>query len=440
MGMLNFNREIPVREEVDIFVAGGGPAGISAAVCAARQGRKVFLAEMHTCLGGMGTAGLVPAFMPFSDGVNFTADGIGREVLDKLLAEGGTDPEWWNGIRAEVLKRVYDRMAAEAGVKYTFMTQLIGIEKDGESVTFAILAGVKDIFAVKAKVFIDCTGNGDLSAFAGAPFEKGDENGNLMPGTLCSTWSGVDWKRAKEEGYDGLQGRHLEEAFKEKMFSVEDRHFSGTWRVGKNLGGANIGHTFGVDGTDEESITRALVDGRKVMPEFERYYKKYIKGFENVELVTTGSLLGLRETRRIIGDIKLEVQHFRDRASFEDEIGRYSYPVDIHASTPSKEDHAKFEKEFREMRYDKGENYGIPYRCLIPRELANVLVAGRCISTDRYMQSSTRVMPCCFITGQAAGIAASLAVENNTDTRGIDISVLQEKLKDIGAYLPLRSE
>jgi hypothetical protein len=146
--------------------------------------------------------------------------------------------------------------------------------------------------------------------------------------------------------------------------------------------------------------------------------------------------LGIRETRRIIGDIVLALDHFKKLASFEDEIGRYAYPVDIHPSTPLKDDYEKFLREYTNLRYGKGENYGIPYRCLVPEGLKNVLVAGRCISTDRYMQSSTRVMPCCYITGQAAGVAASLAVENNTDTRGVDISELQLRLKKLGAFLP----
>ena len=431
-----FSRNVPVRYDVDVFVAGGGPAGVAAAVSSARQGQRVYLAEAHTCLGGMGTAGLVPAFMQFSDGENFLAGGFGKELLERLRDSGGTGTEEGLGIKAEVLKRVYDNIAAEAGVEYTFMTQLIGVESNDNAVTLAILSGVNGLFAVKSKVFVDCTGNADLAFFAGAACEKGDEQGSLMPGTLCSVWAGIDWDQAEKAGYRYDHGRHLEEAFKEKIFQVEDRHLSGIWQVGKTLGGANIGHAFGLDGTDESSITRALVQSRKMLPEYEHYYKKYIRGFESMELVATGSLLGIRETRRIVGDIVLGLKDFKNRASFEDEIGRYAYPVDIHASTPSKEGHAQFLREFTNLRYEKGENYGIPYRSLLPSKLKNVLVAGRCISTDRYMQSSTRVMPCCYITGQAAGVAASLVVSDNADVRSIDILKLQLRLKKLGAFLP----
>jgi hypothetical protein len=155
-----------------------------------------------------------------------------------------------------------------------------------------------------------------------------------------------------------------------------------------------------------------------------------------MELVATGSLLGIRESRRILGDYVLGLEDFRKRAVFDDEIGRYAYPVDIHASKPEEKCYVKFVEEFRELRYKEGESYGIPYRSLLPKGLANVLVSGRCLSADRYMQGSIRVMPGCFITGQAAGMAAALAVERKADPRGIVIAELQGRLKKIGAFLP----
>ncbi len=430
-----FQRKIPVRHEVDVFVAGGGPAGVTAALAAARQGRSVFLAERHTCLGGMGTAGIVPVFMKFSDGVNMRAAGSGEEILTKLQQAGGTGPDSEFAIHAEVLKRVYDDLLLEADVDFTFETQLIGVEKADDRVSLAILAAKSGLFAVKARVFIDGTGDGDLAAWAGAPFEKGDAEGNLMPGTHCSTWIDVDWEAVKKGGKWRDDSR-LEEAFKDNIFTYEDRHLPGMWRIGEHLGGGNIGHTFGVDNTDERSVTQALVQGRKMILEYERYYKKYLKGFEEMKLVATGSLLGIRETRRIMGDYVLNLEDFEERAIFEDEIGRYSYPVDIHASKPDAASYAEFEKEFRTLRYGKGESYGIPYRILVPQKLSNVLVAGRCVSTDRYLQGSIRVMPGCFITGQTAGVAAAIAIEKNTNTRELPVPELQSRLKKIGAFLP----
>ncbi|MDY7011260.1 MAG: FAD-dependent oxidoreductase [Planctomycetota bacterium] len=438
-----FHRETPVRHEVDVFIAGGGPAGVAAAVAARRQGVSVFLAEGHSCFGGMGTAALVPAFMQFGDGVNFLAGGIGQEILTRLRTAGGTglDDSVENsnddcvGIKVEVLKRVYDELITETGVDFTFQTVLIGVETEGDRVAAAVCAAKSGIFAVKAKIYIDCTGDGDLAAWAGATFEKGDEQGNLMPGTLCSLWAGMDWDVVKSSGL-GSGNKRMEEAFKDGVFTIQDHHLPGIWPVGRIIGGGNIGHTFGVDGTDERSLTEALVQGRKSMLEYERYYKEYLRGFEKMELVSTGSLLGLRETRRIMGDYVLSLDDFHSRAVFDDEIGRYSYPVDIHPSSPDKANHDKFLDEFTNLRYQRGESYGIPYRCLVPRELSNLLVAGRCLSADRYLQGSVRVMPGCYITGQAVGVAASLAVEYETDTRSINVTELQNRLVGMGAYLP----
>jgi len=442
-GSIRIQREIPIRHDVDVFVAGGGPAGVAAAVAAGRQGRKVFLAEGHSCLGGMGTAGLVPAFMTFGDGVNFLTAGVGREVLDRLRAGGGVGPEdklgtsdySSVGIKAEVLKRVYDEMVAQSGAGFAFHTLLIAVEVEGEAVSAAICAAKSGIFAVKAKVYVDCTGDGDLAAWAGAPFEKGDEEGNLMPGTLCSLWANVDWKTVRTSGLGSGNGR-VEEAFKDGVFTHQDRHVPGMWRVGEDVGGGNIGHTYGVDGTDERSLTEALVWGRKLILEYDRYYREYLKGFEGMQLMATGSLLGLRETRRIMGDYILCLDDFKSRAVFPDEIGRYCYPIDIHPSRPEKASFEKFMDEWKNLRYEKGESYGVPYRCLLPKGLSNVLVGGRCISSDRYMQGSIRTMPGCYLTGQACGAAAAVAVESGTDTRGVDVKELQQRLIKLGAHLP----
>ena len=202
------------------------------------------------------------------------------------------------------------------------------------------------------------------------------------------------------------------------------------------MGGGNIGHTFDLDGTDEVSLTRALLWGRKALREYELYYKKYLIGFEEMELAGTGSLLGVRETRRIVGDYVLDLDDFKRLSVFEDEIGRYSYPVDIHIAKPDKKSYDEFHKEFSTLRLGKGESYGIPYRILTPKGLANTLVAGRCVSTDRSMQASIRVMPGCYITGQAAGVAAAMAARSGCDTRSIDAGDLQARLKAMGAYLP----
>lgn len=431
---LKYQRKLSIRHDVDVLIVGGGPAGVAAALAAAKQGCSVRLIEGHSCLGGMGTAGMVPCFMQFDDGINFLAGGVGRKVLDALRKADGTVPADGMGIRAEVLKRVYEDLLKQAKVPYTFHTQLIDVTMDGGRVATAVCAAKSGMFGIRAKAYVDCTGDGDLAAFAGAPFEKGDAAGKMMPGTLCSLWAGIDWKKVRSSGLN--DSSRIEKAFKDGVFTLEDRHLPGMWRVGETLGGGNIGHTFDLDGTDEESLTRAYLWARKSIREYERYYKEYLKGYEKMELVATGSLLGVRETRRIMGDYVLNIDDFQKRAVFKDEIGRYSYPVDIHIARPDKVSYQKFMKEYTSMRLGKGESYGIPYRILTPRRLKNVLVAGRCVSTDRSLQASIRVMPGCYITGQAAGMAAALAVQAKTDTRSVDLRILQSRLKAMGAFLP----
>ena len=439
---VEFRRQIPVRHEVDVFVAGGGPAGVAAALAARRQGAKVFLAEGHSCFGGMGTAGLLPAFMQFGDGKNFLAGGVGRQIYDLMWERGGVGPGDKRerscygslAIQAEVLKRIYDDLIVGSGAGFAFHTQLIGVETAAGRVTGVVCSGKSGLFAVKAKTYVDCTGDGDLAAWAGAPFEKGNEQGEMMPGTLCSLWADIDWPTVRA---DKRQPQAVvPDAIRDKVIKVDDPHLPGMWQLGLSTGVGNIGHTFGVDGTDERSLTQALLYGRKVLLQYEEFYKKYLKGYERMQLLGTGSLLGVRETRRITGDYQLCLKDFESRAVFADEIGRYSYPVDLHATRPSSENFKKFWAEYHALRYKRGESYGIPYRSLVPRGLNNVLVAGRCISSDRFLQGSVRVMPGCFITGQAAGAAAALAAAKNADVRAVEIKQLHARLKALGAFLP----
>ena len=438
---IDFQRNIPVRHEVDVLVAGGGPAGVAAALAARAQGASVFLAEGHSCFGGMGTAGLVPWFCVFGDSVNFYSDGVGRRIYDLLYERGGTSAAPGSmspAIKPEVLKRIYDDLLTDSGADFSLHTQIIAIQQDGPRLTHVICAAKSGIFAIAAKAFVDCTGDGDLCAWGGAPVEKGDENGAMMPGTLCTLWSGIDWERVKAARAEGLRDNsQCPRAIADGVFTIPDKHLPGMSMTSQQgQGGGNIGHTFDVDATDERSLTKGLIWGRKLTLEYERYYKEYLQGFENMELAATGSLLGIRETRRIMGDYVMVLGDFQSQAVFEDEIGRFNYPVDIHASTNDEAAHQKFMEEFTTLRYKAGESYGNPYRALVPKNLDNVLVAGRCISSDRYLQASVRVMPGCYITGQAAGTAAAMAAAGAGDTRQVDVAELQQRLKKLGAFLP----
>ena len=427
-----YSRRLETAYDVDVFVAGGGPAGVAAALAAARSGKRVFVAETSGAFGGAATAAYVPAFATFSDGVNDVVGGIGREIR-RLVSRNVPESAYWTPIDVEELKRAYDRLMSESGAKFSFFTTVCdAIARDGR-IEKVVVATKRGLLAVRAKVFVDCTGDGDLCAFAGGASETGDADGTVMPPTLCSQWCDIDFSQ-KNPWAQSL----LPKAIADGVFTVPDLHLPGFFRAtdGSSLGGGNIGHVFGVDPTDERSLTAAMIDARRRLPEYERFYKTYLKGYEKMRLASTAPFLGVRESRRVVCDYMLGVKDFLARASFEDEIGRYCYPVDVHNSKPGDVEAMKaFLKEYeRDLKYGKGESYGIPYRSLVAKSFSNLLVAGRCMGTDRKMQASIRVMPGCFITGQAAGTAAVLAAGG--DVRAVKSADLRGKLRAAGAYLP----
>lgn len=428
-----YSKQLETKYDVDVFVAGGGASGVAAAVAAARNGKSVFLAESCGCFGGVAATGLVPAFAPFDDGINKVASGIGLEIRKKV-SKNVPLKSYWCAIKVDELKRAYDDIMTEAGVNFSFFTTVCDVVTNGDRIENVVLTSKSGMFAVKAKIYIDCTGDGDLCAMGGAKFEMGDENGNVMPPTLCSLWANINFAMAKKDMSDDSQ---LERAIADGIFTYEDRHLPGMFIVdpGNGIGGGNIGHTFNTNPTDETSLTKAMLWGRKVVLEYEKYYKEYLKGYEKMTLCTTANVLGVRESRRISCDYTLNVNDFVNKSVFEDEIGRYCYPVDIHVMNTDKKEYERFQKEYTNMRYKAGESYGIPYRSLVPASFSNVLVAGRCIGTDRQMQASIRVMPGCFITGQAVGAAAALACKTE-NTRDVKSAELQTSLKNLGAYLP----
>ena len=429
--MITYSKKLDVRVKTDVFVAGGGPAGAAAAIAAARAGKSVFLAESTGSFGGLASAALVPAFATFDDGKNAVCRGIGLEIRNRLV--GGAPFEYWTPIRVEALKRVYDDMTREAGVDFMFFTRVCDVLAHDGHIDAVILDGKSGLYAVEADIYIDCTGDGDLISFAGGEYVCGDENGALMPPTLCSLFANVDFARRVLP-----DDRRLADAFAAGVFSKEDRHLPGMFIVDEKMGigGGNIGHVYGVDPTNDASLTKAMVEGRRLLAEYERYYKEYLVGFESMTLVQTGAALGVRESRRIRCDYTLCEKDFLDRAVFDDEIGRYCYPIDIHRNATDEAEYARFLEEYiRKYRYEAGESYGIPLRSLIPVSFDNALVAGRCIGTDRPMQATERVMPGCFITGQAAGAAAAAAAMKK-DVRSADVRTVQRILRQQDAYLP----
>ena len=424
-----YQKQIETRYEADVLVVGGGASGVAAAVSAARMGKKVLLCEANGCFGGVGTSGMVPAFAPFTDGINVTCSGVGLEIRQNVSKHTPVET-YWTSIDAEELKREYDRILTEAGVSFLFFTTLCDVVAEGNVIQYALFSSRTGVFAVKASIYIDCTGDGSLIALAGGEFELGDETGAVMPPTLCSFWGDIDAAQYRTANVPA----QLEKAIADGVFTYADRHLSGLFLREGGYAGGNIGHIFDTDPLDERSLTNAMVWGRKSMLEYRRFYSEYVPGCEDIRLLGTASLLGVRESRRVKCDYMLNVRDFLARADFDDEIGRYNYPVDIHIMNTGDDEYARFQAEYENMRYKDGESYGIPYRSLIPVSFKNALVACRCMGTDRQMEASIRVMPGCFITGQAAGTAAALAAEVE-DVRAVPAHALQQALRFGGAYL-----
>ena len=435
-----FEQRIPVRYEADVCVVGAGPAGCAAAVTAARSGAEVLLVEAWSMAGGMSTAARVPVFMVYSDGVRVLCGGFGEEVMERLRRQGAA--KGFDGadiINAEHLKRVYEDLLEEAGVRWLYHARLGAVRGEGGRVDHGVFAGPGGLFAAKARIFVDATGDGSLAAWAGAPFEYGDPaTGAVMPSTLCSVWAGFDWEAYRAAGAfghdDELMPKKLEQAFAAGRLSQEDYHLTGLYRISETIALGNLSHEFGVDPRDEQSLTRGLVAGRRRLAEYEAFYRAEVAGFARAEIVESGSMLGVRESRRILGDYILDFEDFMARRTFPDEIGRYNFAADIHPSDYGWAAVAAHKKQHRETRMGPGESYGIPYRILLPRGLDNVLACGRCVSADRRVYSSLRAIPGCYITGQAAGMAAALCLENGRDPRALDTETLRERLKEKGAY------
>ncbi len=428
---IHLSLEVPVKYRAEICVVGAGPSGIAAAVSAARLGRKVILLDANSFPGGLCTAARVPVLMTYSDGTRILMKGFGEDFLQRL-GTGGP-------LEAEHVKRVFDAMLCEAGVEVLYGCNFFAADCENGKIRSVCFQSVSGNFAVEAEQFIDASGDGALAVAVGCEYAVGGDSGETMPPTLCSLWSGIDWEAYRAGGTFSHNDENILEAFSAAFasgeLSVPDWHHTGMTRLTPQLAGANIGHVFNVDVMDERSVSRALVAARRQLVEYEKFYQKHIAGFENAFIAASGSMLGVRETRRIVGEYLLCRDDYLARRSFSDEIGRYNFPADIHPAQPTREMLEEHKRLFRGEHYKPGESYGIPYRTLIPLHSSNLLVCGRCVSCDRYVFASIRVIPGCFITGQAAGFAAALCVTQKCSPKELDATTLRSTMAEHHALL-----
>jgi len=442
--------DVPVIAECDVLVVGGGPAGIAAAVAAARQNVKTILIEQTGCVGGMGTSGLVGPFMSNYDtvGKEEIVKGIFRELVDRMIAVGGAlDPKTMKAsteyvsfisychhnstpFDPEVLKFVAEEMLIQSGVEIRYFTRLVKARVDeNNSIDSIVVADKSGLAILKAQMYIDCTGDGDLAAYSGQSYFQ---DAVVQPATLFMRIGGVDDEAVAEWVARNMPPeKHLFESIVKQAkldgdFPADCQRESigmyrqlrkGEWRI-------NTARILGVDGTNPESLTDGMIKGRKQLWGLLKFFKKCCPGLENAYMIDSAGSLGVRETRRIKCMYTLTKDDVIDAVHFDDTIARYAFFLDIHNPKGG------FQENNQILTIRNGTSFEIPYRCLVASDRTNLLIAGRCISADHQAHGATRIMPACYATGQAAGTAAGIAFKKKIKVGDIDVKQLQQKLRD----------
>jgi len=452
-------REAMLAAEADVLVVGGGPAGIGAAIGAADAGAEVILVERYGFLGGNATAALVMPLMSFhtqraelerSDGAKlFPSDhgpgepvvaGVLARLLRRLVSTGGAiKPSLETGYTVpfdpEQLKLAALELLDEAGVRFLFHAFASGVVDDGPARRGVVFETKSGPIVIRARAIIDCTGDGDVAARAGAHFEIGrEEDGLVQPMTLM--FRIVQFERAAFEAYvrehpDQWRGVHglwdlIREATEagELQLPREDILFFGTPH--EHEVSVNSTRVNRVLGTDVFDWSCAEWQSRRQLRQIAKFLRRRVPGFEDAYIAQSGVHAGVRETRRITGDYRLSAEDVLQARKFDDVIARGSYPVDIHNPKGS---------GTVLRRLPEGEAYDIPLRCLLPQGIEGLLVAGRCLSGSHEAHSSYRVMPIVMATGQAAGVCAALAAERCVVPRAVPVDRVQHELIRQGANL-----
>ncbi len=416
-----------MKQHYDVLVAGGGFAGVGAAIGAAREGKHVLLVEQFGCLGGAACHNLVNPFMVYWRTINGKKEilngGIFAEIIKRLTTRNAISK---NGMifHEEYLKVVLDELVQESEIDVLFHTSVIGGQSVNGEVQSVSLFNKNGVSVVKADMYIDATGDGDLLAFVGFDYEVGDENGNCQPLTLCFNVGGVDYgdmsyfevrKKVlslyKEWQAQGKIKNPRENVLIFHSLLPNTLHFNSTRVIKKSPLSA-------------EDLTAAEFEARAQMLELLDFLKGNFELFKTCYLINSAPCIGVRESRRVIGEYMMTADDVLSCRKFKDGIARGNYPIDIHNPTGTG-------TTLRALPTD--EYYTVPLKALIPKGAKNLLVAGRCISVTHEAQASIRIMPIVCCIGEGAGVAAAMALSTGKNINEVDIKLVQQKLKKYDA-------
>jgi FAD-dependent oxidoreductase family protein len=434
------SRQTPVYGEFDVVVVGGGPAGIMAATAAARTGHSTLLIERYGFLGGAGTAGGLSTFCGLharTHGEDVRViRGLADELLDRLIKLDGLNTPHLtiaDGIAAQAFdisayKIAADELVTGAGARILFHTMAVGaVMKDTRTVDAVLTESKSGRAAVRARFFIDASGDGDLAVWAGVRYEKSPDK--MLYPSLMFRINGVDVAKAGPAPWRTVE-RLMDEAekqgthtFPRKKPIVRPQRNPLEWRA--NLTQLRREDGKAIDGTNVDELTRGELIGRQQALDSFTFIKDRTPGFEDSYIVDIAPQIGIRETRRIIGRYQLTEDDVLDCADFDDTIGVNGWPVEAHVAGSV---------EFRWQRKERGFNQ-LPFRIILPRNVDNLYVTGRCASMTHDAQSAARVTGPCFVMGEAAGTAVGLALDAGVPGGGVDVPRLQRKLENQGVFL-----
>lgn len=443
--------------DFDVMVVGGGNAGCAAAIAAARHGARTLLVERYGFLGGTATAAMVGPWMTFHSGKERIVGGIAQEMVDRLMRKGASPghlPDSSDYVATitpfdpEVHKALLFEMMREAGVELLLHAYFVSAETEGESVTGAAFATIAGARAQRARIVIDATADALVAAASGVPTQQGDERGRVQPATLIFRLSHVDL--AELAAYLREHPSEMRSALSERertpenltavagLYSLWERaRAEGVVDIPRELVSffispypdevtVNMTRVVDVDPLDPVDLTRAEVESRLQAMQLFEFFRSRVPGFQRARLAGTGTQIGIRESRRIVGRYTLTRDDVLTGRKFDDAVARSAYPIDLHNPSGS---------GTTTHRLKPGESYEIPYRCLVPINRDALLVAGRCISTTHEALASTRLTPTVMTLGQAAGTAAALASKNGARVADVDTKTLRAQLIADGVLL-----